>query len=226
MNAGSTFASLVLMRWTFGPLCVCFLALGCSYSDPGVEGLTRGEFAHDASPETGGPPGDSGPKPDAATDGGPKDTGTDTGGTITAFSGDTAYASNKPATSAVTYHNNNMVGVTPGPDQDCLSCHKMGGSGPAFLFAGTLCADNMCNARAVDKEIRVRGSDGKAYRANSDNDGNFWYLPGTGEALAFPANSGARDGTNTALMVGTISAASCNAGGCHDGNTQAFVHLP
>jgi hypothetical protein len=213
------------MRWTFGPLCVCLLAFGCSYSDPGVEGLTRGQFAQDASPEVG-PTGDSGPKTDAATDSGAKDTGADTAGTTTAFSGANAFANNKPATSAVTYHNNNMVGVTPGPGQDCLSCHKMGGSGPQFLFAGTLCADQNCNAPAVDKEIRVRGSDGKAFSAHSDDDGNFWYLPGTGEALAFPAMSGARDGTNTALMVGTITAASCNTGGCHDGNTQAYVHLP
>lgn len=214
------------MRWTFGPLCVCFLVVACSYSDPGVEGLTRGEFAVDASPDVGVIAIDSGSKPDAAKDGSSSDGAADTGGTTTAFTGAGNFASNKPATSAVTYHNNNMVGVTPGPGQDCLSCHKMGGSGPTFLFAGTLCADQNCNARAVDKEIRVRGSDAKAYSAHSDDDGNFWYLPGTGEAVAFPAMSGARDGTNSALMVGTVSMGSCNSGGCHDGNTQAYVHLP
>lgn len=222
---GSTFATLAPMRWTFGPLFVCFLTLACSYEDPGVEGLTRGQFAQDASPEVGST-GDSGPKPDASKDGSGGDTGADTGGTTTAFTGDTAFATNKPATSAVTYHNNNMVGVTPGPGQDCLGCHKMGGSGPVFLFGGTVCADMNCNARAVDKEIRVRGSDGKAFAAHSDDDGNFWYEPGTGEAIAFPAMSGARDGTNTALMTGTISMGSCNSGGCHDGSTQAYVHLP
>jgi hypothetical protein len=190
-----------------------------------VEGLTRGQFAVDASPEVG-PTGDSGPKTDAAKEGGSTDSGTDTGATTTAFTGAGAYASNKPATSAVTYHTNNNVGVTPGPGQDCLSCHKMGGSGPQFLFAGTVCADMACNTRAVDKEVRVRGSDGKAFSAHSDDDGNFWYLPGTGEAISFPANSGARDGTNTALMTGTIAMGSCNSGGCHDGNTQAYVHLP
>ncbi|HEY2368147.1 MAG TPA: hypothetical protein VGH87_17230, partial [Polyangiaceae bacterium] len=68
------------MRWTFGPLCVCFLAVGCSYADPGVEGLTRGEFVGDAAPEVGSTT-DSGPKSDAATDSGAKDTGADTGGT-------------------------------------------------------------------------------------------------------------------------------------------------
>jgi len=218
---------MVLMRWTFGPLSVCLLAVGCSYADPGVEGLTRGEFAADASHDVGVIAVDSGPKPDGGgSDGGSDDAPADTGGTTTAFTGDQPYSSNKPATSAVTYHNNNNVGVTPGPGQDCLSCHKMGGAGPEFLFAGTLCADQNCNTRAVDKEVRVRGNDGKAYAAHSDDDGNFWYLPGTGESLAFPAMSGARDGTNTALMVGTITAASCNTGGCHDGSTQAYVHLP
>jgi hypothetical protein len=191
-----------------------------------VEGLTRGQFAQDASPEVGNPTGDSGPKTDGGTKDGSTTDAAPEAGPPTAFTGAGAYASNKPATSAVTYHNNNMVGVTPGPGQDCLSCHKMGGSGPQFLFAGTICADQNCNARAVDKEVRVRGNDGKAYSAHSDDDGNFWYLPGTGEALAFPANSGARDGTNMALMVGTITAASCNTGGCHDGSTQAYVHLP
>lgn len=223
---GSTFATLRLMRWTFGPLCVCFLVVGCSYADPGVEGLTRGEFAQDASVDASVPVGDSGPKTDAGNKDGATDAAADTGGTATAFTGDTAYASNKPATSAVTYHTNDNVGITPGPGQDCLSCHKMGGAGPIFLFAGTVCADMACNTRAVDKEVRVRGSDGKAFAAHSDDDGNFWYEPGQGEALAFPAMPGARDGTNTSLMVGTITAASCNTGGCHDGTTQAYVHLP
>jgi hypothetical protein len=205
---------------------VCFLAVACADVDPGVEGLTQGQYLQDASPDVGST-GDSGPKPDGSSiEGGSKDSATDTGGTTTAFTGAGAFASNKPATSAVTYHTNNAVGVTPGPDQDCLSCHKMGGAGPTFLFAGTLCADKTCTARAVDKEIRVRGSDGKAYSAHSDDDGNFWYLPGTGEAIAFPANSGARDGTNTALMTGTITMSSCNTGGCHDGTTQPTVHLP
>jgi len=188
-----------------------------------VEGLTRGQFKQEAGADTGST-GDGGSK-DGSKDGA-SDTGVDTGGTTTAFTGAGAFASNKPATSAVTFHNNNMVGVTPGPGQDCLSCHKMGGSGPVFMFGGTVCADMACNTRAVDKEIRVRGSDGKAYSAHSDNDGNFWYEPGTGEALAFPAMSGARDGTNTALMVGNLTASSCNTGGCHDGSTQAYVHLP
>jgi hypothetical protein len=195
-----------------------------------VEGLTRGQFADDGSSSSDVVvTGDSGhPKTDGGgTDGGTggdSSTGTDSGATTTAFTGAGAFASNKPATSAVTYHTNNNVGVTPGKGVDCLGCHKMGGAGPAFLFAGTLFQDMNGNTPAVDKEIRVRGNDAKAYSAHSDDDGNFWYLPGVNETVAFPANCGARDGTNTSLMNGTISAASCNT--CHDGATQAFIHLP
>jgi hypothetical protein len=207
----------------FGVLAVCFLVFGCDYADPGVEGLTRGQFKNDASAE-GSVGGDSG---------GPKDGSSDSSGdsgdssvASTAFTGAGAFASNKPATSAVMYHNNNGVGVTPGPGVDCLSCHKMGGAGTQFLFAGTICADTACNTPAADKEVRVLGSDGKAFSAHSDDDGNFWYAPGQGEAIAFQAQTGARDGTNTTLMVGKLSASSCNTGGCHDGNGQAYVHLP
>jgi len=194
-----------------------------------VEGLTRGQFKDAGSDsqilgldsgsnkDSGGTGNDSGTTPDS---------GTDSGVSTGAFAGAGAFASNKPATTAVTYHTNNNVGVTPGKDVDCLSCHKMGGSAPQFLFAGTIFQDNMGNTPAVDKEIRVRGNDGKAYSAHSDNDGNFWYVPGMNEAIAFPAQAGARDAANTSLMNGTLSASSCNAGGCHDGNTQAYVHLP
>jgi len=209
------------MRRPVWALSLSFLVLGCTAADPGVEGLTRGEFK-----DGGVIPVDSGlPPGDAAVDA-PSDGGSDTGGTTTAFSGDGTYTSTQPTTSAVTYHNNDNVGVTPGKDQDCLSCHKMGGAGPVFLFAGTVFSDTNGTTPAVAKEIRVRGTDGKAFSAHSDADGNFWYEPGTNESLAFPAQSGVRDGTNTALMVGAISAASCNTSGCHDGNTQAYLHLP
>jgi len=204
-----------------------FLVLGCTQADPGVEGLTRGEFK-----DAGGPPlGDAAPSADAAKDGaGATDSGGgDSGTQTTAFTGAGAFASTTPTTSAVDNHNNNGVGVTPGKGVDCLSCHKNGGAGTEFLFAGTLFADQNGNTPLTGKEIRVRGSDGKAYSAYSDADGNFWYKPGNGEAIAFPAQTGARDGTNTALMVENLTAtngSSCNAGGCHDGNTQLYIHLP
>ena len=211
------------------PILACFLALACSATDPGVEGLTRGEFSDSGPLGDGTTSGDGGGNTDGSPtgdSGNPQDSASDSTTGTTAFTGASAYASNKPATSAVTYHNNNNVGVTPGKGQDCLSCHKMGGSGPQFLFAGTLFQDMNGTTPAVDKEVRVRGNDGKAYSAHSDDNGNFWYLPGMGEALAFPAMAGARDATNTSLMNGALAAASCNASGCHDGTTQAYLHIP
>ena len=203
--------------WVLG---LSFLVVACDAADPGVENLTRGEFK-----EGGTPLGDAATAGDSgAKDGG--DAGGDGSSATNAFTGAGTFTSSQPATSAVDYHNNNAVGVTPGKDQDCLGCHKMGGAGTEFLFAGTIFQDNQGTTPAAGVEIRVRGSDGKAYSAHSDADGNFWYKPGTGEALAYPAQDGARNATQTALMVSTATASSCNAGGCHDGTTQPSVHVP
>ena len=214
---------MVLMRWTAGPLAVCFLAVGCSYADPGVEGLTRGEFAVDAAPDVYHPTGDSGTKPDASKEGGATDAGADTGGTTTAFTGDGAFSSNKPATSAVTYHNNNNVGLTPGLGVDCLSCHKNGGAGVEFLFGGTVFQDKAGTMPAADVEVRVLGSDNIGYSAHSDNDGNYWFKKGA-TGIAFPAMSGARTSTQIVLMSGNITVSNCN--GCHDTNTTDPLHVP
>lgn len=207
--------------WALG---LSFLVVGCTVADPGVEGLIRGEFKDGGSAFEGGPLGDA--SGDAKADGAPTEGGTDSGTTTTAFTGAGTYTATQPTTTAATYHNNNNVGVTPGKNQDCLGCHKMGGPGTTFLFAGTVFQDQNGTTPAVSKEIRMRGTDGKAFSAHSDTDGNFWYVPGTGEALAFPAQSGVRDGTNTALMTGDLTVTSCNASGCHDGTTQAYLHLP
>ncbi len=211
------------MAWSQLRITACFLLVACSAQDPGVEGLTRGEFK-DGGSSLDGAKSDSGSK-DGSADGSTTDGG-DGSASATAFTGAGAWATGKPATSAVTFHANNSVGVVPGKDQDCLSCHKMAGSGPQFLFAGTIFQDMNGTTPAVDKEVRVRGTDGKAYSTHSDADGNFWYLPAVGESIAFPAQSGARDATNTSLMVAAITASSCNAGGCHDGTTQKYLHLP
>ena len=202
-----------------------FPLVACLAADPGVEGLTRGEFSEGGAGFDSGPAGDGGG--DSATDAPPGDTGTDGTTSTTAFTGAAAYdATKQPPTSAVTNHNNDNVGITPGKNQDCLSCHKMGGAGPVFLFAGTVFQDMNGATPAVAKQICVLGNDAKSHCAYSDTDGNFWYEPGTNETLVFPAQSGIRDGTNTELMTNSLSASSCNATGCHDGTTQAYLHLP
>jgi len=206
---------------------VCFLALGCSAPDPGVEGLTRGEFSEGGLSGDGSTPAGDASDATVGTDATNTDSGGDATASENAFTGDTsAYAANPPATSAATFHQQNNVGVTPGKNQDCLSCHKMGGAGPQFLFAGTIFQDMQGNTPAADIEVRVTGSDNKGYSAYSDTDGNFWYMPQANQAIAYPAYDGARNANTTVLMTQTATASSCNASGCHDGTTQAYLHIP
>ncbi len=205
---------------------VCFLLVGCSAPDPGVEGLTRGEYSIDGgSTLDGSHASDSGNQDSATTDSAmQQDSGTDTGTTTTtAFTGAGAYASNKPATSAVMMHMNKGVGITPGLGVDCLSCHKNGGSGAEFLFGGTVFQDKAGTMPAVDTEVRVLGSDNVGYTANSDDDGNYWFKK-VATGIAFPAMSGARDATQTVLMSGNITVSNCN--GCHNKSTTDPLHIP
>ncbi len=190
-----------------------------------MEGLTRGQFK-DAGSDSSilGP--DSGSNKDWGTgndSGTTQDAGSDTGTTTTtAFTGAGAYASNKPATTAVQYHMNNGVGVTPGLGVDCLSCHKMGGSGTQFMFAGTVFQDKAGTMPAADVEVRLLDNNNVGYSTHSDDDGNFWLKSTT--TPAYPAMTGARTSTQTALMNGNITLSSCNS--CHDKNTTDPVHVP
>lgn len=170
---------------------------------------------------------DSGSK----TDGGkPADSGADSGGPVdsgppTAFTGAGGYTSQKPATSAKSIHQMKGVMTVPGKSVACQSCHGNGGGAPEFLFAGSVFKDQAGTMAAVDVEVRVRGSDAVGYIAHSDDDGNFWFKKGMAN-LAFPANTGARDGQmNLALMNGTIANGDCNDSQCHSGG-QGAIHVP
>lgn len=204
--------------WSFAGFAAIF-ALACSAADPGVEGLTRQGQKYDG----GGPNpiADSGANPD--TGGPPPDSGTpDSGGGPTAFTGANPYVSQQPATSAKQQHTNNGVGVVPNQMQKCLDCHKQGGSGAVFLFAGTAFADMNAAAPAANKEIRVRTkSNGTGYIAHSDADGNFWFSANI--AGAYPAQTGIRDGAKSLLMNGDIADGNCN--NCHDGGGTKVVYL-
>lgn len=197
------------------------LATACSAADPGVDGLTRPGSKYD-----GGQSGDgTAPKPDggAADSGNQPEAGSDATAAATAFTGAGAYASQQPATSAAMTHSNKGVGVVPDKDAACLSCHKNGGSGTAFLFAGTAFLDKAGTMVAADHEIRVRSSaDGTAYIAHSDADGNFWFklaIP----ANFYPASTGLRDSAKSSLMTGAINGGDCNS--CHNGNGTDVVYL-
>ena len=198
------------------------LALGCSAADPGVDGLTRPGSKYDAGPSNFD---GSIPKTDSGTpaDGGPPpgDAGADVAVAATAFTGAGAYASQQPATSAKTFHNNNGVGVVPNKDAACLTCHKSGGSGAVFLFAGSAFLDKAGTMVAADKEIRVRSkADGTGYIAHSDADGNFWFK--LTAANFYPATTGMRDSAKSSLMTAAITAGDCN--GCHDGAVTDVVY--
>lgn len=212
------------MRGRAGLVFTGFLVISCSATDPGVEGLTRGQFS-DSGSNGDGSLGDGGKKPDGAVgdSGNPLDSGSDSTAAATAFTGAGAFVSNQPPTTAVQFHMNNNVGVTPGLGQDCLSCHKNGGSGTEFLFGGTVFQDKAGTMAAADKEIRVLGSDNVGYSAHSDADGNYWFKKGA-TGIAFPAMSGVRDAAQTALMSGNITVSNCN--GCHDKNTTDPLHIP
>ncbi len=206
--------------WHFAYL-AAVIGAACSAVDPGVEKLTRGQGS--IGDGGTGPGFDSGPKPDGSmmgSDGGMMDSG----GSTNAFTGAGAYMSGQPATSAVQQHMNNMVGVTPDKTQACLTCHKNGGAGVEFMFAGTIFTDQAGTMPAVNYEVRVRGSDGVGYIAHSDADGNFWFKKGMAN-LQFPANAGGRNMSTMALMNGTITTGDCNDGGCHAGN-QGAIHVP
>src|SRR5205823_9250212 len=99
-----------------------------------------------------------------------------------------------------------------------------GGAGVEFMFAGTIFTDQAGTMPAANYEVRVRGSDGVGYISHSDADGNFWFKKGMAN-LQFPATSGGRNMSATALMTGTITTGDCNDGGCH-ASTQGAIHLP
>lgn len=193
-----------------------FLLSACSAADPGVEGLTRPLGGAD-----GGTVGDGGKPGDGGAGG--SDAGSEAAAPSGAFTGAGAYASQQPAQTAAMYHNDNNVGVTPGKGTACLSCHKQGGSGTEFLFAGTIFQDKAGTMPAADVEVRVRGIDGSGFLSHSDADGNFWFKKGQNDNLQFPAQTGARDTAQTALMGGSLTATDCN--GCHSQSTDA-LHLP
>ena len=199
------------------------LATACSAADPGVDGLTRPGSKYDGGPSNfdGSVPNTDGGNP--ADSGGPADSGTDSAVATTAFTGAGAYASQQPATSAKMTHVNKGVGVVPAKDQACLTCHKNGGSGVEFLFAGTAFLDKAGTMAAADKEIRVRAkSDGTGYISHSDADGNFWFKLAA-PANFYPANTGMRDGAKSSLMTGAINDGDCNA--CHNGGGTDVVYL-
>ena len=102
-----------------------------------------------------------------------------------------AYVSAPVASSAAAAHVAKKVSVSMPAVPACLTCHRAGGRGAPFVFAGTAFADKAATKGAADIEIRIVDAKGNAMTAHTDADGNFWLKGAT--SLAKPARAGARN---------------------------------
>ncbi len=135
----------------------------------------------------------------------------------TLFTGAPAYASAPIVASAAAAHAAKGA-PAPGNKTACLTCHKAGGTGPAFVFGGSVFADGDGKKGAPDIEVRVVDAKGTAVSVHSDADGNFW---AKGDALTGPAHAGARNGVKTKLMHQPLTTGDCNS--CHDTNIPMLL---
>ncbi len=216
---GALLATIALMMRAGSLALAVFLLIGCSATDPGVDGLTRADRSQNPVDAGVSVPGDAAVKTgDAAVK-------ADAAVSVTGFTGAGAFVSNVPATSAAQHHKSKGVGVVPSKSAACLNCHGINGNAPYFLFGGTVYSDVAGTQPAADAEVRVRGGDGSGFLAHSDVDGNFWYAPQMGDKLIFAALTAVRGvSSKVTPMDGAISGADCN--GCHSGGGTGAVHYP
>jgi hypothetical protein len=129
----------------------------------------------------------------------------------TFFAGEPAYVSAPGATSAAAAHVAKKVSVSMPAVPACLTCHRSGGRGTPFVYAGTAFADKAATRGAADIEIRVVDAKGNATTAHTDADGNFWVKGAA--PLAKPARAGARNAQAVRVQRSSISSGDCNS--CH-----------
>jgi hypothetical protein len=135
------------------------------------------------------------------------------------FASAAPYSNARPEKSAARAHA--AKGAAAPGGTPCLSCHKAGGSAPAFAFAGTVYTDDARSAPNGDAEIAVADASGKEQIAHADEDGNFWMA---GAALTLPGHAGARQGAKVVKMGGAVDSADCN--GCHDAKFPVALTPP
>lgn len=99
--------------------------------------------------------------------------------------------------------------VTNPAGKACLDCHGASGGAPTFAAAGTIYQGA---APASGVEVRAVGTDGAAYSAYTDADGNFFFRAAAAP-IAFGSLMGARSATTTKLMTSLAANGNCNA--CH-----------
>lgn len=152
-----------------------------------------------------GPTGNTDAGPPGLTSGGSSNgtgaaTGTNTGGTTGA---------------AIMSHN---------AGQDCLSCHKSGGTGAGkgiFTVAGTVYNNNGGAQSSATVTIYAAGTNNVQATLSTDGLGNFWttqaiaaLVPAAGQTLVQGVNAVIRPtGGSSRSMLGVISNGSCNS--CH-----------
>jgi hypothetical protein len=101
--------------------------------------------------------------------------------------------------------------------QNCMGgCHDHG-----FTFAGTLTDGN--GNGVAGAEVRLVDANNVAISVHTGSNGNFH----SSTSFTAPAHVGARDATNTAIMITALAASNGGCNGCHaTGGTVAKIHLP
>lgn len=210
-----------------------FLASACGGADPPNDLLGRRasqpgssgdpQAASDGD-ETGASTSEDGGAGTGQGDGADAGGGVDSGGVTpsNAFTGANAYvAQNGPSTIK-----GDHGGDGNPAKKSCLDgqCHGQGGEGPRFIAGGTVFSDLAGTMPAAQIEVRIRDAAGNASLARTDTNGNFFVRASNGN-VTFPAQTAARDATNTRPMVASIANGDCNSSSCH-GGAQGFIHVP
>jgi hypothetical protein len=108
------------------------------------------------------------------------------------------------------------------PGDDCMMCHRQGGTGTPYTLGGTIYADSGGKTPAAGVVLHFIDATGSDLTVVSQTDGNFWSTA----PLTPPVISFASLCPKVTPMVGAIGSGDvgCNTAGCH---TVGFrVHVP
>lgn len=123
-------------------------------------------------------------------------------------------------TGGATWKNGNRGSDLMHPGGACISCHSMGGDGPAYSIAGTVFPSahepDDCNGAATSSSgalsVLITEANGKTHTVAVNSVGNFFYS-GT---IATPYHAQVNAGSAVRVMTHTQTSGDCN--GCHTVN--------
>lgn len=95
------------------------------------------------------------------------------------------------------------------PGTNCQTCHRAGGTGPAWSVSGTLFETSESEAGAAGVTIHVTDRNGQVLSITSNGAGNFY----TAEELALPVRIVLEANGRRVQKPGFTESGSCNA--CH-----------